>query len=245
MADSKSDHVFAQLKQDILDGTLRPGQSLRAAEVGERFVASRTPVRQAFLRLAAEGLVSLHERQGARVVPITVQGVRDLFELRLLLEAAAARSVAEACVRDDLARDRFGELVAAFETIDGEETAAGDGRDGLGGTGTESSTDRRRRFYALAEDFDQAVITHTRNRHLARSVADLRPHSDRLRNISHSRPEGLRASLADHIAMARAILSGDTAAATQTCVAHLTRVRDSILHAVLDPDSTAPPVTFS
>lgn len=67
--ESKSEQVYVQLKQDILNGTLSPGQSLSAIDVGTRFSASRTPVRQAFLRLEADGLVSLTDRQGHGSLP--------------------------------------------------------------------------------------------------------------------------------------------------------------------------------
>ncbi|MFF2112009.1 GntR family transcriptional regulator [Rhodococcus koreensis] len=220
--ESKSEQVYGQLRADILNGVLSPGQSLSALDVGSRFSASRTPVRQAFLRLEAEGLVSLVDRQGARVSPISIKSVRDLFELRILLEAAAARMVAETVARDSAARQQFEEVAEALEAIS-EEGA---------------SDDRRDRYYALTETYDQAVIARTRNAQLARSIAELRPHTERLRNIAHSRPGRLDVSLAEHLSMCRAILSGDGAAAAAACAEHLAQTQRTILAAVVDPQGS-------
>ncbi|MBV6761354.1 GntR family transcriptional regulator [Rhodococcus opacus] len=221
--ESKSEQVYGQLRADILNGVLSPGQSLSALDVGARYSASRTPVRQAFLRLEAEGLVSLVDRQGARVAPISIKSVRDLFELRILLEAAAARMVAEAVTRDRVARQQFEEVAEA-----------------LGAIAEEAPSDSRHdRFYALAETYDQAVIAHTRNAQLARSIAELRPHTERLRNIAHSRPDRLDVSLAEHLTMCRAILAGDGPAAAAACAEHLTQTQKTILDAVVDPQGSA------
>ena len=221
--ESKSEQVYGQLRADILNGVLSPGQSLSALDVGSRYSASRTPVRQAFLRLEAEGLVSLVDRQGARVAPISIKSVRDLFELRILLEAAAARMVAEAVSRDGVARQQFEEVAEA-----------------LGAIAEEAPSDSRHdRFYALTETYDQAVIAHTRNAQLARSIAELRPHTERLRNIAHSRPDRLDVSLAEHLAMCRAILAGDGPAAAAACAEHLTQTQRTILDAVVDPHGSA------
>ena len=187
--ESKSELVYVQLKQDILNGTLSPGQSLSAIDVGTRFSASRTPVRQAFLRL----------------------------------EAAAARMVAEAVGRDAAARQQFEEVAEALGAISEEDP----------------SESRRDRFYELTETYDQAVIAHTRNSQLARSIAELRPHTERLRNIAHSHPERLDVSLAEHRAMCRAILAGDGPAAAAACTEHLTQTQKTILDAVVDPQGSA------
>ena len=221
--ESKSEQVYGQLRANILNGVLSPGQSLSALDVGARYSASRTPVRQAFLRLEAEGLVSLVDRQGARVAPISIKSVRDLFELRILLEAAAARMVAEAVTRDRVARQQFEEVAEALGAI-AEEAPSGSRHD---------------RFYALTETYDQAVIAHTRNAQLARSIAELRPHTERLRNIAHSRPDRLDVSLAEHLTMCRAILAGDGPAAAAACAEHLTQTQKTILDAVVDPQGSA------
>ena len=118
---SKADQVHAQLKAQIELGELTPGTPLSELSLVARTGASRTPVREALRRLAAEGLVDLAPRLGARVSRVSAQSVRDLFEFRQLLEPAAIRSATEAANR------AAGGVVLAAESVTdlsrlGEET---------------------------------------------------------------------------------------------------------------------------
>ena len=108
--DSKADQMYSVLREEILTGGLRPGDSLSVLKIADRFGASRTPVRDAFIRLESEGLVSLIDRQGARVSPISIRGVRDLFEIRIMLEGQATRQVAETADQDAKVRGAFSDL---------------------------------------------------------------------------------------------------------------------------------------
>lgn len=224
--DSKADQVYSTLRDEILNGALRPGESLSVLKVADRFGASRTPVRDAFLRLESDGLVSLIDRQGARVSPISIRGVRDLFEMRIMLEGKATRQVAETAVSSDKVRGVFSGLVEAFHAVGAEAP----------------SVERRERFYDLTEAYDQAVITHSRNEILSRLVADLRPHSARLRIIAHSKLDRLEGSLREHLAMCAAIVAGDADAANAACVEHLMNTQKIVLDAVLNPDGSTVPV---
>lgn len=224
--DSKSDQVYRRTRDEILTGRLRPGESLSVLGVADRFGASRTPVRDAFLRLESDGLVSLIDRQGARVSQISIRGVRELFELRILLESAATRQVAEAAGHDDKVRGAFSDLFAQFKTLAGQKP----------------SPQRRDRFYEVAEAYDQAIIAHARNQHLGRTIADLRPHSARLRIIAHTRPDRLEVSLKEHLTMCNAIVKSNPDAAAAACTTHLANTQKTILDAVLDPDNLPVPV---
>jgi DNA-binding GntR family transcriptional regulator len=222
--DSKADLVYTTLRNEVLDGQLRPGDSLSVLKIADRFGASRTPVRDAFLRLESDGLVTLIDRQGARVSPISIRGVRDLFEMRTMLEGAATQQVAVVAAQDDKVRGVFADLLGEFESV----------------AKLKPSPERRERFYELAEAFDQAVIANTRNQHLSRLVADLRPYSARLRVIAHSQPDRLDVSLKEHLAMTRAIVDHDAEAAVAACTEHLVQTQKTILDAVLNPDGSAP-----
>ena len=224
--DSKADQIYSVLREEILTGGLRPGDSLSVLKIADRFGASRTPVRDAFIRLESEGLVSLIDRQGARVSPISIRGVRDLFEIRIMLEGQATRQVAETAAQDAKVRGAFSDLVDQFEAVGARPP----------------SPERRERFYELTEAYDQAVIAHTRNEHLLRMVAELRPHSARLRIIAHSRPDRLEVSLQEHLAMCKAIIDHDPDAAAAATTAHLEMTQKTILDAVLNPGGSAVPV---
>jgi DNA-binding GntR family transcriptional regulator len=80
----------------------RPGEQLHIEEFTEKLEVSRTPIREAFLRLATEGLVDVRPRVGYFVSDITEQDIRDLFEVREIVETRAASQAAEALTDKEL-----------------------------------------------------------------------------------------------------------------------------------------------
>lgn len=83
--------VAAILRKALLAGEFRPGQELSLTDISARMGVSRTPVREAFQALAAEGLLELRMNKGAVVVGIDETFIRDHFELRMLLECEAVK----------------------------------------------------------------------------------------------------------------------------------------------------------
>lgn len=83
--------VAAILRKALLAGEFRPGEELSLTDMAARLGVSRTPVREAFQALAAEGLLELRMNRGAIVVGIDEKFIRDHFELRTLLECEAVR----------------------------------------------------------------------------------------------------------------------------------------------------------
>lgn len=84
-ADAK-DHVYLAIKAAIRDGRYPPGESLREQQVAESLGVSRTPVREAFRRLGAEGWLEVRPNYGVRVKVWTAKDVREIFEARVLIE---------------------------------------------------------------------------------------------------------------------------------------------------------------
>lgn len=87
--------AYEQIKGQILIGALAPGQELREAQLVEQTGLGRTPVREALGRLVVEGLIEVRPRQGYRVALVTLDSVRDLFEMRLILEPTAVELAIE------------------------------------------------------------------------------------------------------------------------------------------------------
>jgi DNA-binding GntR family transcriptional regulator len=221
---SKADLVHAQLKAEIESGSLTPGTPLAELALVERTGASRTPVREALRRLAAEGLVDLVPRQGARVSRVSPQSVRDLFAFRALLEPEAMRQAAEAASADPALHRELTRLRGQFARIQ-------QGR---------PSPARSARFYDQADRFDWTVIEATRNEHLRRTIAELRPHTARLRNLSHGDPQRIEASVAEHLRMCDALLAGDGDEAAAACREHLSHGLETIFRTALAGQDAAP-----
>jgi DNA-binding GntR family transcriptional regulator len=95
--------IYEQLRADILKCRLSPGADIREAELAERFGVSKSPVRDALMRLEREGLVITIPRQGYRVSPISLSDVDDMFHLRAALERACMERIVRRASDDDLA----------------------------------------------------------------------------------------------------------------------------------------------
>lgn len=106
--------VYEQLRADMISCTLAPGTELREAELASRFDMSKSPVRDALMRLEREGLVITLPRQGYRVAPVSLADVLDMFHLRAALERACVeRIVLNASDEQLRSLDEFRQLDAA------------------------------------------------------------------------------------------------------------------------------------
>ena len=98
---SRADEVYEQLKRDVADFQLVPGDRFTENEISERLGVSRTPVRQALFRLQQEGFVEVLFRAGWRVLPFDFDQFEQLYDLRMVLETTAVHRLCEDAVRVD------------------------------------------------------------------------------------------------------------------------------------------------
>ncbi|MBX4862792.1 GntR family transcriptional regulator [Rhizobium sophorae] len=101
---TRSEAATDKIRTLILSGTYRPGQPLRQEALSGHLSISRTPLRHALQSLAEEGLVEAVGFKGARVAQPDPQMVRDLFDMRLLLEPLALKSALEHHTKLDFAK---------------------------------------------------------------------------------------------------------------------------------------------
>src|SRR5215217_912423 len=95
------DRIAETLREEILRGAVAPGQPLRQEELAERFGVSRLPVRDALLRLEAQGLVHVYPNRGAFVISLSVDEVREIYEMRILLEGDIIERAVPRMTADD------------------------------------------------------------------------------------------------------------------------------------------------
>lgn len=91
---SVSERIYLGLRQEIMHCEIAPGATLDAASIARRYEVSKTPVRDAMQKLAADGLVTILPRSGYRVAPITFQAVHEILDLRAAIGPHAARQAA-------------------------------------------------------------------------------------------------------------------------------------------------------
>ena len=93
---SRAAEVYEQLKRDVSDFKLVPGDRFTETEISERLGVSRTPVRQALFRLQQEGFVEVLFRSGWRVLPFDFDQFEELYDLRMVLETTAVHRLCSA-----------------------------------------------------------------------------------------------------------------------------------------------------
>ena len=96
---SRAEDVYEQLKRDVSDFKLVPGDRFTETEISERMKVSRTPVRQALFRLQQEGFVEVLFRSGWRVLPFDFDQFEQLYDLRQVLETTAVRRLCERALK--------------------------------------------------------------------------------------------------------------------------------------------------
>jgi len=193
-------HVVERLRDDILGRRFVPGQRVVEKELTDRFGVSRGPVREAFRRLAAEGLIELEPNRGALVRRLSLREMQDLFQIRCELEALAARLAALAT---DLARrERFAvEIGSIFKDARRHSSAY---------------MDENQRFHA-------SVMRLAGNLQLSELGRQLRLPLIMAQVGDALTADVLAQSVAEHRSIARAILDRDPQAADAAMRAHLSR----------------------
>jgi DNA-binding GntR family transcriptional regulator len=88
------DMIAAKLRSELMAGTLRPGAELSQVDLAERFGVSRIPIRDALRILAGEGLVEIEINRGAKAIALAPAEVREIYDLRVLLECDCLRRAA-------------------------------------------------------------------------------------------------------------------------------------------------------
>jgi len=203
-----SDRAYATLREEIVEGDLEPGTVLGEVEQSARLGISRTPLREALSRLAADGLAEPSRGRGIVVTDVSLAEAPRLFDLRIALETLAGRRAAEHTTdpgEGPELRSAFTALATRFDQATAELAAGADPSE----------------YYALTTELDAAVDSACGNSYLAESLRGLRLHLGRLRRLARNSPARLAASAQEHAAISRAIASGDAELAAATTTVHL------------------------
>lgn len=95
--------IYEQLHADILACVMAPGAQFRERQIAERFNVSKSPVRDALIKLQEQNLVEVIPRKGYRVTRISLTDARDLYEMRVILEREAIARLIDSGTDKDLA----------------------------------------------------------------------------------------------------------------------------------------------
>jgi len=194
-----ADRVYTHVKQGVLDRRYEGGTLLTEGELAEAVGVSRTPVREALLRLEVEGLIKLYPKKGALVLPVSAQEIKDVVETRILVEEHAARKAVPA---PPGLIERLEELLARQK----EQAAAGD-------LAAAAVTDRC---------FHAEIVRSGGNEILSRLYDQLRDRQLRMGvAVMYSHPDRIAKTLVEHEEILQALRSGDTEAAVGLVHRHI------------------------
>ena len=207
-----SERAYADLLERIQSGALPAGFVLGEVEQAERLGISRTPLREALRRLAADGLVVQQSPRVTVVADLDAEDIRSLFEIRRALEETSARLAA---ARGDAGA--FAELAEEFAHVDLDRS---EGRDA---------------YYALIARLDAQVDASHGNDYLTSALRTVRTHLVRVRRLARDNPARLVQSIAEHRLIASAIASGDADLAAHATHVHLHNALTNILAALPEP----------
>ncbi|WP_375288300.1 GntR family transcriptional regulator [Sphingomonas sp.] len=203
------DNAYRTIREGIIAGTYPQGSHLTAQQLAEVSGLSRTPIREAMRRLDAEGLISLIPNRGAFVARWTLGEIEQIYELRVMLEAFAARAAAERATEEQAAdlRDLAEQMVAIV---------------------AEPEIDRDR-VAVVNADFHRSVLEACGNgrlRDLLGSLTEMPLVMSTFRN--YSRVE-LQRSAAQHRELVEAIAARDGEWASAVMTAHIRSARRTLV----------------
>jgi len=196
---SATERAYGHTKARVLDGTYAGGSLITEGEISEAVGVSRTPVREAFLRLQAEGLLRLYPKRGALVVPVSPGEIADVMETRGMIERFAVEKI----------------------------VASGDHREV--GARLQEALGQQRRLRKSPESFNEAdrefhglIVAATGNQVITDLYAALRDRQVRMVLTTLRRdPHRIDQILEEHTALADAIANGDHDAACRCLTDHL------------------------
>lgn len=226
---SVAEQTVQLIRDAIMTGTLRPGERYSVDQVAEvlRLGVSRTPVREALVRLSESGMVRVEPNRGYRIIKTDVRRVEELFRLRLVLEVPAAYDAAR---RANKAVTK--KLQAELDAMDQIASRAAKGRQALATTsaadGESEDTSLQEldlKFVKRDTTFHELVLSTAGNRELVDIVRNLR-HGIAAQGawrLSKSRTGGLSEVSSEHALVLKAVENHDPVAAARAMYKHLTK----------------------
>jgi len=207
-ARSLEEEVYDAILNEIVSGQLEPGDPLVEAQLSERFGISKTPIREALIRLKRDGLVesALHHKN--RVTTPTEDDVRQACEVRDWIESRVTAHCAE---------NPDPKLVARLEESVKKAEKALD-------AGNEQA------YLKAIRDFSDVLMEASGNRYAIRVLDTMNNVLTFIANISRGEPGRRKRSIDEHKAILEAVRSGDPVAAAEATGRHLHSIEKDSLH---------------
>ena len=208
-----SERAYRILKRLILENEITAGSQMLELEAAARLGMSRTPIREAMVRLDQEGMVELRPRHGMRVLPISPDVLAEIYDILTALEGAAA----EAAARKGASPEQLASLQQAVDDMEAALAA-----------------DDLRRWSVADASFHRQLVALAGNRRLAALVEQVSDQAHRARMTTlRLRPRPV-SSNRDHAALVQAIRDRDARLAREIHEQHRRRAADMLVALIRD-----------
>lgn len=211
--------AYRTIRRSIVDGVLKPGERLIEERVAQHLGVSRTPIREALAMLEVEGLVKSIPKKGTIVRTFTREEIKDLYDLRIVLEGYAACQAAQLITEEELAR--MHELYEEMETCIRADWPASDNR-----------VEKVRYLTSKNNQFHQAIVKASHNSRLELILTQIIELPLVFRAFFWYSKEQLSQSNHHHYELIRALETQDPERAERIMAAHISAARDLLLCAV-------------
>lgn len=211
---SLAEMAYVQIKEAIIHNRLPPGEPIVKEELIQTMGLTRTPLREALLRLRKEGLVEIRPQMGTFVSQINIHEIHDMYDIRGVLEGLAARSAAGRIPKEEISEIECELKGLQSSGLDNVKAMSGSGR-----------------------KLHQMIIRHCGNIALVNSINSIQDHFTRFRMISLEVPEKVFASHKDHLRILSALKRQDPELAESRMRSHFERSRKALLSSLVNPEN--------
>lgn len=197
------DKAYQIIKEKIITCQYWPGTVLNENELVQEVDSSHTPIREALSRLEQENLVKIMPKKGIWVTDVQMSDVRDVYEVRELIEPHIIRRWG--C---NISKDELREYIESCEKA-------------LKCSGNEKGK------IELDDKLHDMILSSCRNAHLYRTLKQLQDQTRRMRIMTGDRNSRLKYSIAEHIEITKCILDDDYEKAVEAMIYHLQQGKQS------------------
>ncbi len=213
MIQSKATYAYETIKEKILSGRLPAPSTISEDALQEELKISRTPIREALRTLEHEGFVEIYPRKGISVAPVSLDLLRDVYDVRLAIEPLITR---RACGKiPDATLRQFRERFLNPPTLAEDRRSLG------------------HYYNGVDADFHRALYHYAQNRFLSDSLSLVADHERRIRNMAFN-PATNHVVTAEHVAIIDALLERDEEKSFSMAQIHVECARKNAFRNLLD-----------
>lgn len=204
---SLSEKVYQRIKTKIIKGVLKEGSKITEQEITNYIGVSKTPVREALQRLIVEGFITMNPNQRMTIKEISIKDIKELFQLRRVLDKLATRLVAEKITKKEI--EKFNKIILKMNYF--------------------SDKDDILKYAKVATKFHSLMMHISGNKQLEQINNNLEEKSYRYRIKSLKVPGRIKSSLKEHKKIVEALSTGNKEQAIQLSQEHIDNVLKNIL----------------